>query len=114
MICYIDDLCITGKDDTEHLRNLEEVLLRLAKHGIRVKRSKCRFMRDSITFLGDKMDAERKHTLPDKLDAVMKAPEPKNVHELRLFIGLVNYYRKFLPDLATVQLLNELLQAGCN
>ena len=41
VICYIDDLCITGKDDTEHLRNLEEVLLRLAKHGIRVKRSTC-------------------------------------------------------------------------
>ena len=82
MICYVDDLCITGKDDTEYLRNLEEVLLRLAKHGIRVKRSKCCFMRDSITFLGHKIYAEGKHTLPDKLDAVMKAPEPKNVHEL--------------------------------
>ena len=90
MICYIDDLCIMGKDDTEHLRNLEEVL-HLAKHGIRVKCSRCCFMHDSITFLGHKIDAEGKHTLPDKLDAVMKAPEPKNVHELRSFIGLVNY-----------------------
>ena len=82
MICYIDDLCITGKDDTENLRNLEEVLLRFVKHGIRVKRSKCCFMRDSITFLGHKIEAVGKHMLPDKLDSVMKVPQPKNVHEL--------------------------------
>ena len=64
-----------------------------------------------VKYLGHRVDAEGLHTTPDKLEAVVKAPAPKNVQELRSFLGLVNYYGKFLPNLATtLQPLNSLLQ----
>ena len=111
VICYIDDILVTGADDAAHLRNLAEVFQRLEQHGIRMKKAKCNFMQMSVEYLGHRVDAEGLHTTPDKLEAVVKAPAPKNVQELRSFLGLVNYYGKFLSNLATtLQPLNSLLQ----
>ena len=111
-MCYIDDIMITGTNDAEHLATLEEVLKRLKEHGIKANLKKCRFLAKSVKYLGHLIDAEGKHTLTDKLDAVKDAPVPRNVTELRSFLGLLNYYRMFLPDIATVlHPLNELLQA---
>ena len=68
-------------------------------------------MAKSVTYLGHRIDAEGQHPLSDKLEAVREAPVPRNVSELRSFLGLLNYYRNFLPNLATVlHPLNELLQ----
>ena len=109
VICYIDDILITGKNDKEHLETLEKVLQCLAKHGIRARQDKCRFMGDFVNFLGHRIDAEGKHALPDKLETVA----PKNIQELRSFLGLLNYYRKFMPNLGSIlRPLNELLQVG--
>ena len=59
------------------------------------------------------MDAEGLHTAPDKIDAITNAPRPKNLHQLRSFLGLVNYYGKFLPSLSTTTYpLNQLMQAN--
>ena len=111
VICYIDDILVTGADDAAHLCNLAKVFHRLEQHGIRMKKAKCNFMQMSVKYLGHRVDAEGLHTTPDKLEAVVKAPAPKNVQELRSFLGLVNYYGKFLPNLATtLQPLNSLLQ----
>ena len=69
------------------------------------------FLAKSVTYLGHRIDAEGQHPLSDKLEAVREAPVPHNVSELRSFLGLLNYYRTFLPNLATVlHPLNELLQ----
>ena len=87
--CYIDNIIITGKFDCEHL---EEVLKRLLRHGVRVKRSKCRFLQPSVTFLGHRIDAEGIYPLDGKLKAIVKAPAPENVQELCSFLGLINYY----------------------
>ena len=104
---------MTGADDDTHLRNLAEVLERLEKHGIRMKKSKCTFMQGSVEYLGHRVDAEGLHTTSDKLDAIVSAPEPKNVQELRSFLGLLNYYGKFMPSLSTLlHPLNQLLQQG--
>ena len=113
VICYIDDILVTGPDDDAHLRNLTEVLERLEKHGVRMKRAKCNFMQGSVQYLGHSVDAEGLHTTPGKLEAVVKAPEPKNVQELRSFLGMLNYYGKFIPNISTiVHPLNRLLQHG--
>ena len=69
-----------------------EVLACLEKHGLRVKKSKCTFMQDSVENLGHQIDSSGLHTMPDKLNAIIKAPETTTVQELHLFLGLLNYY----------------------
>ena len=73
--CYIDGI-ITGKTPVEHMEHLEEVLKRLIRHGVHVKRSKCRFLQPSVSFLGHCIDAEGIHPLDDKLQAIVQAPTP--------------------------------------
>lgn len=109
--CYIDDILVTGKTDEEHLARLEEVLKRLHKHGVHVKRAKCQFLKSHVIFLGHRIDAQGIHPTEDKLKAIVEAPAPKNVQELRSFLGLVNYYGKFIQNAATLLApLNSLLR----
>ena len=109
--CYLDDILVTGEDDAAHLANLEEVLRRLVEHGITIKKSKCSFLCKSVEYLGHVVDCEGLHTTPEKTEAIVGAPAPKNVQELQSFLGLLNYYSKFIPDLATVlNPLNKLLK----
>ena len=112
-LCFIDDILITGSSEEEHLKNLEEVLSRLQAHGVQLKKEKCSFMKKSVEYLGHQVDASGIKATPEKIAAVENAPLPQNVQQLRSFLGLLNYYRKFLPNLATiVKPLNELLQKG--
>ena len=112
-LCYIDDILVTGASDEEHLTNLEAVFSRLQSHGIRMKKSKCFFMQDSMEYLGHRVDAEGLQASPKKVEAIDKAPQPRSVQQLRSYLGLLNYYRKFLPNLASiVKPLNDLLHKG--
>ena len=112
VICYIDDVLVTGSTVAEHLENLERVLERLQQYHLRAKKSKCSFLCDSVEYLGHRLDAEGLHTTDQKVEAVKRAPRPRNVRELRSFLGLLHYYGKFLPNLATMlHPLNALLQA---
>ena len=109
--CYIDDILVTGKSDEEHLARLEEVLERLHKHGVHVKRTKCHFLKPSVVFLGHRIDSQGIHPTEEKLKAIVEAPSPRNVQELRSFLGLVNYYGKFIQNAATILApLNSLLR----
>ena len=109
--CYLDDILITGADEDQHLRTLEEVLKRLKQAGVRVKRSKCAFSKDSVEYLGHWIDAQGLHTAPKKVEAMKNAPTPTDVQQLRSFLGMLHYYGKFIPDLATLlHPLNKLLQ----
>lgn len=111
VVCYIDDILVTGSNDEEHHRNLTAVFERLQQHGFRLKQEKCAFLESSVEYLGHKIDAEGLHGLPGKIEAILRAPELRNIQELRLFLGLLNYYGKFLPNLSTmVHPLNALLQ----
>ena len=99
---YIDDILITGKNNEEHLANLAGVLNRLSESGVRLKREKCSFLLPSVEYLGHVISAEGLKTSESKVKAVTNAPTPTSVSELRSFLGLVNYYSKFLPDLASI------------
>ena len=111
VICYIDDILITGSSDKEHLANLEEVLKRLQYHGVKLKSSKCHFMQDSVEYLGQKLTGSGVCTSATKVEAVRLAPVPANVQQLRSFLGMVNYYGKFIPNLASLlHPLNNLLK----
>ena len=99
---YLDDILVTGKTETDHFRNLEEVLSRLEKAGIRLKKSKCAFMLPSVEYLGHTISAEGLRPTKEKVRAIMDAPTPQDVSQLRSFLGLINYYGKFLPHLSSV------------
>ena len=98
---YIDDILITGATQKEHLNNLAQVLQRLESTGMCLKKQKCAFLLPSVSYLGHVISAEGLHTEETKVRAIVEAPEPQNVGELRSFLGMVNYYGKILPDLAT-------------
>ena len=90
---------------------LEEVFRRLQEHGIRLNPAKCIFFQSGLEFLGHWIDKNGIRPLPQKMDAVMQAKSPTNVTELKSYLGLLNYYAKFLPNLATtLHPLHDLLQ----
>ena len=102
VVCFIDDILITGCDDSTHLWTLEKVLQRLHSHGVVVKKEKCVFMSESVEYLGHILNSQGMQPTPNKIEAIINAPNPRNVHELRSFLGLMNYYNKFIPHLASI------------
>ena len=98
---YIDDIVVTGTSKEEHLRTLEEALRRLSRAGARLKKSKCCFFPTKVEFLGHLIDAQGLHPTPSKTKAIMDAPSPKSVPELKSFSGMLNYYCKILPNLSS-------------
>ena len=111
VVVYLDDILMTGKDKASHLKTLGEVLKRLLAAGLRVKKDKCLFMVSSVVFLGHKINCAGLHPLLDKIRVIEAAPIPSNVTELKAYLGLLTYYRKFLPNLsARIAPLYELLR----
>ena len=87
------------------------MLQKLQEHGLRVRKEKCEFLQPSVEYLGHKIDANGLHALESKLEAITKAPIPRNIQELRSFLGLLNYYGRFIPNLASIlHPLNALLR----
>ena len=79
VVCYIDDILVTGKNEEEHLRSLNQVFSKLTDHGFRLKKGKCKFMAKSVEYLGHKIDKDGISALPNKVDAIVNAPHPTNV-----------------------------------
>ena len=98
---YIDDISITGATEEEHIKTLDEVLQRLETAGVRLKQSKCVFMKSEVEFLGHRVTQHGVQPTEDKVRAVNRAPIPTNVAQLRSFLGLMNYYSRFLPNLSS-------------
>ena len=98
--CYLDDILISSPDEVSHMKMLDEVLGRLARHNIKANRAKCVFKVTSLEYLGHVIDIEGLRPTEDKVKAIRSAPEPQNVNELRSFIGLITYYCKFICQMA--------------
>ena len=84
---YLDDILITGRSRTEHLETLE-VLKRLENAGMRLKKSKCKFLMTEIEYLGHRITKEGLKPTESKVQAIAQAPMPTNVSELKAFLGL--------------------------
>lgn len=111
--CILDDMIVTGKTDKEHLRNLDSVLQRLQKFGLRANLEKCFFFIDSVQYCGHEVTKDGIWKTKDKIDAVLRTSAPENLTQLRSFLGLVNYYNRFLPNLASeLKPMHELLEKG--
>ena len=101
-LVYIDDVIIIGKTFIEHLRNLREVFNRLKEAGLKLKPVKCDFCCTQVGFLGHIVSADGVQTDPAKTDKVAQWPVPKTKRETQQFLGLANYYRRFVKDFATI------------
>ena len=98
---YLDDI-IFSKNEEDHLRHLEEVFCQLRQAGLKMKCSKCDFFKSEIHYLGHLISADGISPLPDKLDTIKKMPMPKHMKEIKQFLGLTGYYRKFVPRFADI------------
>ena len=110
VLCQMDDVLIFGRDQAEHDRRLEAVLMRIEKAGVTLNPQKCEFRKDKLTFLGHVIDANGITADPEKTKAIVEMNPPTNIPELRRFLGMVNQLGKFTPNLAEMtQPLRELL-----
>ena len=96
---YLDDILVTGESDANYLCNLAAVLKRLESAGVRLKQKKCR-INDSGS--GIPRPSQGIQPVSEKVLAVRDAPTPKDLSQLRSFLGMVTYYGKFLPNMATL------------
>ena len=99
---YLDDILIFSPDNKTHLEHLEIVFQRLREADLKLKASKCNFFKKHIQYLGHLVSGEGIEPLPEKLEAVRKMPPPTTPKEIRQFLGLVGYYRKFVPKFADI------------
>lgn len=110
---YFDDIIITGVDDADHIKNLRGVLEKLQGVGLKVKREKCIFVANEVDFLGHVISKQGLAPNPMKVEAILNAPAPENVKQLQSYFGLLNSYRRFLPNiLSKLRLLHQLLLDG--
>jgi len=96
----IDDIIITAPNDEQHLERLDEVLRRLNEQDIRLNRDKCVFFEEQVSFCGFVLKRQEIHKSDDKISAIMDAPTPTSTTELKSFLGLVQFYAPFAPQLA--------------
>ena len=101
-VAFLDDVLVTGHTEEEHIANLKKVLHRLQSAGLRLRREKCKFFAPEVVYLGHRINAAGLHPTLEKVQAVKDAPVPRNVTELKSYLGLLNYYGKFLPNLSSV------------
>ena len=99
---YLDDIIISIENELQHLEHLETVFSHLSKAGLKMKWSKCDFFKKEIHNLGHLISTEGFSPLPNKLDCIQHMPAPKNVKEIKQFLGLTGYYRKFVPRFADI------------
>ena len=96
VLVRVDDILITGKDSDEHFVILMRVLDALEDSGLTVNLKKCEFFKDEVTFCGYRISKEGVRPMQENVKAVIQAPEPRNVSELRSCLGMLNYYQSYL------------------
>ena len=107
---YIDDLLVASSSPEQHQEHLRQVLQRLSEHGMVINPSKCQFGTAELDFLGHRVSTQGIHPLEEKVRAIRDFPQPTSLRKLRTFLGLVNFYHRFIPNCASIlEPINSLL-----
>lgn len=110
VFAYVDDLLVASSTPVEHTNHLRLLFQRLSDHGIIINAAKSEFGRSELDFLGHRLDRHGIRPLPSKVQVIRDFPRPTSITKLRQFLGLVNFYRRFIPHCARlVQPLDSLL-----
>ncbi|CAG2216979.1 unnamed protein product [Mytilus edulis] len=112
-LCYLDDVLICSETFEQHITDLQEVFHRFRSAGLKLGPKKCSFAQSSCIFLGHSISKEGVSPPPDRVQAIQEYPPPKNIKELRRLIGMLNWFRKFIPNFsAKISPLTRLLKKG--
>ncbi|KFD67383.1 hypothetical protein M514_20419, partial [Trichuris suis] len=99
---YLDDILVASKTTREHDAHLETLFRRLARYGVKLNPDKCVFHVSSLAFLGFQLSPTGIRPLQEKVDVIQRFPPPTNMKQLRRFLGCINFYRRFIPNAATL------------
>ena len=101
-LVYLDDVIVFGSTFEELLHRNETVFQRIRDAKLKLKPSKCSFFRREVSFLGFVVSAAGIETQPEKVKCIVDWPTPSNLHEVRSFMGICSYYRRFVAGFATI------------
>lgn len=96
---YFDDILVISKQGEDHLEHVKAVFDRFREWNVRIKLEKCEFFKPEVRYLGKVVNENGTSPDPEKIAAIKSMPTPRNVSELRAFLGMINYYRHHIPNL---------------
>lgn len=111
---YIDDILVYSTSAEQHKEHLHKLFTRLREYGILVNTAKCTLGQPEIDFLGYQVSAAGTRPLQVKVDAILDFPAPSTVKQLRRFLGMINFYRRFIPGASAIQAPLHALLSGSN
>jgi hypothetical protein len=113
VIVFIEDILVFSKTAKEHEEHLRIMLGKLRQHQLYAKFNKCEFWMEEVTFVGHVLSAKGVSIHPSKIEAVSKWQSPKSVIEIRSFLGLAGYYRRFIENFSKIaKPMTELLKSN--
>ena len=110
---YVDDILIASRSEEEHILHVQEVLRRLGEHGLVINAEKCSWGCKEVEYLGHQVAASGIRPLPSRVAAIKKFPQPDTAQQLMTYLGMVNFYRRFLRSAALIlKPLTDVLKGG--
>ena len=115
VVVYLDDILVYSKNDEDHEKHVRQVLQRLREHQLYARPSKCTFFTDTVEYLRHIIGPDGIKPNPALVKAIIEFPQPHTLKELQSFLGLANYYQKFIKNYSKISLpLTDALQNTSN